>query len=508
MVLTLAGPGAGKTTDMVEQIAIRVAELNSNREMAIITYTNASADDIKKKLADKIIISPNIFIGTIHSFLVHYFIKPYANYLGFKANPMLIVEKFNDVGVDWIEKWVKEKNPNKNAKERKILVDRMLLKRRNQTVHSAAKKGIYTYDSIVKIARELSEKTEVMDSISKKIQFLFVDEYQDISSYGHNIILKIEKRNHTQINMVGDPDQSIYRFRYGHSQIGERAPQEGKQPIRDLIKNEKCEKRNLLINHRSSEEIVNFINRYTTLEKQVPEKEAVCKIHIIKSTDTKEIYKIFSSKCMKYKCKDKLVISEKNKCLKSFEEFELKKKTRIDVRLIQDYLISASGLKYDSFLEKYDMTPFEVKRIAVGVRRILESNPQSDIKETVEQYCKTNHIKTLKFGDSAYKDENGKLQKYGFSANFENSDSKEDELNMLTIHKAKGLEADGILVVAENSKQFFKWLNMSSDDLKNETDEEYRLGYVAYSRPKKLLVLSCLEDIDCSKLDKGLFEII
>ena len=71
MVLTLAGPGAGKTTDMVEQIVIRIPELNSNREMAIITYTNASADDIKKKLADKISISPNIFIGTIHSFLVH-----------------------------------------------------------------------------------------------------------------------------------------------------------------------------------------------------------------------------------------------------------------------------------------------------------------------------------------------------------------------------------------------------------------------------------------------------
>ena len=40
---------------------------------------------------------------------------------------------------------------------------------------------------------------------------------------------------------MGDPDQSIYRFRYGNSQIGEQAPQNGKQPLNEFV--ELCKKK-------------------------------------------------------------------------------------------------------------------------------------------------------------------------------------------------------------------------------------------------------------------------
>ena len=50
MIVTLAGPGAGKTTDLIEQIDTVLSKVDNNREIAVITYTNASADDLKKKL--------------------------------------------------------------------------------------------------------------------------------------------------------------------------------------------------------------------------------------------------------------------------------------------------------------------------------------------------------------------------------------------------------------------------------------------------------------------------
>lgn len=62
MKLTLAGPGSGKTTDLVNQIKCAVSNLKQNKEMAVITYTNASVDDIKEKVSDSIVITPNIFI--------------------------------------------------------------------------------------------------------------------------------------------------------------------------------------------------------------------------------------------------------------------------------------------------------------------------------------------------------------------------------------------------------------------------------------------------------------
>ena len=84
--------------------------------------------------------------------------------------------------------------------------------------------------------------------------------------------------------------------------------------------------------------------------------------------------------------------------------------------------------------------------------------------------------------------------------------SADKKIRLLTIHKSKGLEADGVLVIVENRKQFFKWLNMKRDDLKNEKDEEYRLGYVAFSWAKRVLALACLEKIDFTELRKDIFE--
>ena len=264
MKLTLAGPGSGKTTNLVSQIKSAVSNLKQNKEMAVITYTNASVDDIKEKLSESIVITPNIFIGTIHSFLMHYFIVPHADYLGYNTGNILVVDKFSEVGVDWIDEWVDRKYADKSIGDRKEIKVNLKKSRRNNAIEAAAKKGIYTYDGIVKIAYQISSKIEIMKSISNRLQYLFIDEYQDISIYGHNIVMSLEKRKLTEISVVGDPDQSIYRFRYGKSQIGERAPAKDKHPIRQLESSELCEKRKLLINHRSSKEIVEFINHYCT----------------------------------------------------------------------------------------------------------------------------------------------------------------------------------------------------------------------------------------------------
>ena len=73
MIVTLAGPGAGKTTDLIRQIIAAIPKLKANREAAVITYTNASADDLKRKLKREINLPHNLFIGTIHSFLFRYY---------------------------------------------------------------------------------------------------------------------------------------------------------------------------------------------------------------------------------------------------------------------------------------------------------------------------------------------------------------------------------------------------------------------------------------------------
>ena len=65
-----APAGSGKTTE-IKSIVQRCIIDNPKDNILCITYTNRAADELSKG-----ILSKNVFIGTIHSFL-HFFLKPY-----------------------------------------------------------------------------------------------------------------------------------------------------------------------------------------------------------------------------------------------------------------------------------------------------------------------------------------------------------------------------------------------------------------------------------------------
>ena len=60
---------------------------------------------------------------------------------------------------------------------------------------------------------------------------------------------------------------------------------------------------------------------------------------------------------------------------------------------------------------------------------------------------------------------------------------REQGKEVMTIHDAKGQEAECVLVLAETEKQLSKWLG------RNEDSEEERVGYVAFTRARKILCI-------------------
>src|SRR5437899_920178 len=77
--IIIAGPGAGKTYNMVESIINALPNLSASRYMAVITYTNSATNNIQKRLAQKITIPENLFIGTMHSFLNRFVVIPFSS---------------------------------------------------------------------------------------------------------------------------------------------------------------------------------------------------------------------------------------------------------------------------------------------------------------------------------------------------------------------------------------------------------------------------------------------
>ena len=62
-----------------------------------------------------------------------------------------------------------------------------------------------------------------------------------------------------------------------------------------------------------------------------------------------------------------------------------------------------------------------------------------------------------------------------------------------SIHSAKGLEATSVLAIAYSKNELDKWLNFQ--EANNNLDDDYRLGYVAFSRARDMLCIACLDEI-------------
>ena len=108
--------------------------------------------------------------------------------------------------------------------------------------------GSVDFDHLQRWAAELLEDDRIAGPISDRIRYLICDEYQDTSHVQERILLRLG-RGHGNICVVGDDDQSIYRFR-GAS-------------VRNLLEFPKhfarCHTVALNVNHRSHPAIVDFL---------------------------------------------------------------------------------------------------------------------------------------------------------------------------------------------------------------------------------------------------------
>ncbi|NOR66159.1 MAG: AAA family ATPase, partial [Woeseiaceae bacterium] len=79
--LAEAGPGAGKTHAMVDEIVAAIQVLPPHRFLAAITYTNAAANTIRERVSRRARLRRNIFVGTTHSFMNRFVLAPCAELL-------------------------------------------------------------------------------------------------------------------------------------------------------------------------------------------------------------------------------------------------------------------------------------------------------------------------------------------------------------------------------------------------------------------------------------------
>ena len=236
--LEIAGPGAGKTHKMVDEIVAVLPSLPPYQHLAAITFTNAAANTIRDRLELRTERRRTVFVGTTHSFVNRFILEPCAT-LFEKLPPERLFAAIN----------VHEKGTGAAVYQKNLI-----------------KKGIGPYSAMIPVARELLKDKTTRERIADRIGFLFVDEFQDTDIGTLDIIDQIRKARSTKVYVVGDPEQFVMGFTYQGQQI----PAFDKLPFFRF--KDQAEHSRLTDNHRSNGEIVTFANRFRDDLQQRPVK--------------------------------------------------------------------------------------------------------------------------------------------------------------------------------------------------------------------------------------------
>lgn len=234
-LLIMAGAGSGKTRVLTHRIAYLIGEKEvPHWSILAITFTNKAAREMKNRVA-RIIggQAEEMWISTFHSMCVR-ILRRDIDRIGFNRN-FTILDSSDQKTV--IKRLVKEMNIDpKKFDPRTILGSISSAKNELKTPADYAKTANSLYEETVHKVYEAYQKElkknqsldfddlimttiklfklvpEVLEYYQRRFRFVMVDEYQDTNRAQYLLVNMMADR-HKNICVVGDSDQSIYRWR-------------------------------------------------------------------------------------------------------------------------------------------------------------------------------------------------------------------------------------------------------------------------------------------------------
>ncbi|MGE6858518.1 DNA helicase PcrA [Bacillus sp. FSL K6-2841] len=234
-LLLMAGAGSGKTRVLTHRIAYLMAEKHvAPWNILAITFTNKAAREMRERV--QAILGPgagDIWISTFHSMCVR-ILRRDIDRIGVNRN-FSILDTSDQLSV--IKNILKERNIDpKKFDPRSILGSISSAKNELIDAEEYAKTAgdfydqvvsdVYTYyqkrllknqsldfDDLIMMTIRLFERIpEVLEHYQRKFQYIHVDEYQD-TNRAQYMLVKLLAQRFQNICVVGDSDQSIYRWR-------------------------------------------------------------------------------------------------------------------------------------------------------------------------------------------------------------------------------------------------------------------------------------------------------
>jgi len=234
-LLVVAGAGSGKTRVLTHRIAHLVGEhgVNPVRILAI-TFTNKAADEMRERVASLVgPVARKMWVSTFHSACVR-ILRREAAAIGYPSSfsiydqadaqrltgyvirdLALDPKRFTPKGVHaQISQYKNDLIFAAEARERAAnIFERKIADIYTEYQARLVKAGAMDFDDLLTNAvRLFREHPDVLAQYQERFEHILVDEYQDTNRAQNELILTLGAV-HRNVCVVGDSDQSIYRFR-------------------------------------------------------------------------------------------------------------------------------------------------------------------------------------------------------------------------------------------------------------------------------------------------------
>lgn len=383
-LLIMAGAGSGKTRVLTHRIAYLMVEKQVNPfNILAITFTNKAAREMRERIQRMMGgTADDVWISTFHSMCVK-ILRRDIDRIGYNRN-FTILDSGDQLSV--IKQILKDKNidpkkfdprallgaissaknelidPKEYAKLSGGYFEKVVSDVYEEYQKRLRKNQALDFDDLIMITIQLFQRVpEVLERYQRKFQYIHVDEYQD-TNRSQYMLVKLLAARFKNLCVVGDSDQSIYRWR--GADIKNILSFEKDYPNAQVILLEQ--------NYRSTKRILLAANKVIENNHNRKEKNLW--------TDNDEGNKIYYFRADSEQGEAQFVISKLKELVKTenrkFSDIAILYRTNAQSRVMEEALLK-SNIEYSIVggTKFYDRK--EIKDILAYLRLI--ANPNDDI---------------------------------------------------------------------------------------------------------------------------------
>lgn len=479
----MACPGSGKTTILINKMNLCSEKLKRHNGIIGLSFTRKSSEELRKKFQKNSKKSNLNYLGTIDSFFINEIIKPFL--------PKLWNCKVDDIEVVNILLEEESIPFNQEYTTRTIYLEDI---ERDHAFKGLLLNGKIWQRAVTALALFVLKNSSICRRyISSRYKYLFVDEYQDTSLGQHLFFLEILKLD-LKFTAVGDIDQSIYKWR-------DAVPEN----MNSLLIEHNFNEYTINENHRCDPSIDLYARVFLKdMDENEITNKSIFRLHI--NNLVKNRYIKLDDFIQKIKDENNLefsdigILAANNATLQHYAH-----NTRHNYRIYEDDPLDSMNhyvaqlcadllsYKYNKNYSSYSIYEnYKNKYLNLKLNDFKLEAKKIRVENEVDEICKI--IKSL-------------INKTIYSGNFDNfilatknilnndfllkkyKPYNKNELQIMSIHKAKGLEFKAVIHLGLEAWVFPRMTRMEDKWVFHDLQGDKNLHYVAITRAEKLCYL-------------------